>query len=236
MLIHKHWFVGTGILIAGSLAAMPFQRHTTDGDLNPQELSVPNNPSATNTKPATELALPLPEGSLQSPAAALYETATEKQEKRHRLPISPPTVSLMPAPIPEIADRYPQPDKAAQSTPSQLAHLPASALSPRMLTQHRIRNGDTLASIAEHYLGNANLAGWIYNQNKHLIRRPDLLPIGIEIHIPAKPSGRPLEQFDPDAVPQMPAASLRQPARKAVPPAPMIPADERYPLQLNMSR
>jgi len=235
MLIHKHWFVGTGILIAGSLAAMPFQRYTTDGDLNTQELSVPHDPAALATEPTTELPLPLPEGSLQSPAAAIYSSAAENGKSRKRLPITPPTVSLMPAPIPQIAERYPRHPTQNPNTSTELAHLPGVGLTPRIITQHRIRNGDTLASIAENYLGQARFADWIYTQNQHLIRSPNLLPIGTQINIPAKPGAGQFEVLTTQPT-EDPGQPVRQPEKKPVPPAPMIPVNEAIPLQLNPSR
>jgi LysM repeat protein len=236
MLTHKHWFVGIGILIAGSLAAMPFQRHTMDGDSNSQELSIPPNLNALTINPVTEHPLPLPAGLIDSPAAAaLYATNATSTERRDQKPIVPPDAMLMPAPIPQIADHFPQSDISLIHASTQLANLPSAGDAPRIITQHRIRNGDTLASIAQHYLGAAQLADWIYVQNRPLIRSPHLLPIGTEINIPAKPQPGQFERFDVSPMPEQPMQSDNN-QRKPIPPAPAVPPDDHYKLQLNPSK
>jgi LysM repeat protein len=235
MLNHKHWFVGLGILIAGSLAAMPFQRHTMDGDSNSQELSIPPNLNPLTINSVTEHPLPLPAGLIDSPAAAsLYtngETGTKLREQNN---IAPPDVVLMPAPIPQMGSHFPESDVPLINASTQVASLPSANDAPRIITQHRIHNGDTLASIAQHYLGAAHFADWIYVQNRQLIRSPHLLPIGTEINIPAKPKAGQFERFDVSSTPEQQSRSDNQ--RKPIPPAPVVPHDENYELQLNPSK
>ena len=114
MLIHKHWVVGTGILVAGSLGAIPFQRHATDGNQINQNLSVPIDQSIVQTAPfePLESAQPIPDGTIESPASTLYLTSQQRRESVARAPLTPPTISLMPARAPEISDHYPNDGKA----------------------------------------------------------------------------------------------------------------------------
>ena len=50
--------------------------------------------------------------------------------------------------------------------------------------RHKIVDGDTLAKLAARYLGSADRAMEIYQNNRELLSSPDLLPIGVEIGIP----------------------------------------------------
>lgn len=236
MLNHKHWFVGMGILIAGSLAAMPFQRHTMDGDSKSQELSIPPNLNTLTINSVTEHPLPLPAGLIDSPAAAsLYTTGETGTKLRGQQKIAPPDVVLMPAPIPQMSNHFPRSDMPLINASTQLASLPSANAAPRIITQHKIRNGDTLASIAQHYLGAAHFADWIYVQNRQLIRSPHLLPIGTEINIPAKPQAGQFERFDVSPTPEQQSQSNNN-QRKPIPPAPTVPHDDNYKLQLNPSQ
>jgi nucleoid-associated protein YgaU len=50
---------------------------------------------------------------------------------------------------------------------------------------HRVLDGDTLASLAERFLGDAQRSGEILEANRALVANPELLPIGAELVIPA---------------------------------------------------
>jgi len=54
-------------------------------------------------------------------------------------------------------------------------------------TTHTIVDGDTLAALAERYLGRADRAGEIFNANRDLLDDPEVLPIGAELKIPPEP-------------------------------------------------
>ncbi|MEE3032691.1 MAG: LysM peptidoglycan-binding domain-containing protein, partial [Planctomycetota bacterium] len=49
---------------------------------------------------------------------------------------------------------------------------------------YRIRDRDTLESIAKRFLGDANRAQELFDQNRGILARPDILPIGQTILIP----------------------------------------------------
>ena len=52
------------------------------------------------------------------------------------------------------------------------------------LDRHTIVQGDSLKSIAQTYLGSEELYLEIYEANRRLLTRPDILPVGLEISIP----------------------------------------------------
>ena len=229
MLIHKHWVVGAGILVAGILGAIPFQRHATDGDQVNQNLSVPIDPSIVQTSSfdPVEAAHPIPDGKLESPAKALYLTELQQQQRKAKAPPVPPTISLTPARVPEISDSYPE-VQGNDSTSLHVARLNLSETKPEILSTYTIQNGDTLTGIAEHFLGQANLADWIYQQNRELISKPNLLPIGVEIEIPAPPSPELFSQISNRLVGfnTQQLSGKQTPIRQPVPPAPVIPKDD----------
>jgi nucleoid-associated protein YgaU len=59
--------------------------------------------------------------------------------------------------------------------------LPETASAP---PTHKIIDGDTLASLAERYLGSASRAMEIYEANRNVLANPALLPIDVELKIP----------------------------------------------------
>ena len=54
---------------------------------------------------------------------------------------------------------------------------------------HTVVDGDTLTALAERYLGSPGRALEIYNANRFLLPSPDVLPIGVELRIPARVHG-----------------------------------------------
>ena len=52
---------------------------------------------------------------------------------------------------------------------------------------YTVKPGDSLSKIAKHKYGNANLWKTIYEANKDRIKNPDLIQVGWELKIPAKP-------------------------------------------------
>jgi len=78
---------------------------------------------------------------------------------------------------------------------------------------HKIADGDTLADLAERYLGDAGRSLEIYEANRELLPSPGVLPIGVEIRIPphdkADPASRNGRQ-EPGLGPVAPAAPPRE--------------------------
>jgi nucleoid-associated protein YgaU len=81
-------------------------------------------------------------------------------------------------------------ESADDSVPRIARHYPPAAdaalLPPPAETRHRISDGDTLALLARHYLGDAGRAEEIFAANRDLLTSPDLLPIGAMLRIPPR--------------------------------------------------
>lgn len=65
----------------------------------------------------------------------------------------------------------------------------ADAAAPPTYIMHRIADGDTLSGLAQRYLGSSKRFTEIFFANRDRLASPDLLPIGVELRIPAS-SGR----------------------------------------------
>jgi len=57
---------------------------------------------------------------------------------------------------------------------------------PPPLRQYRLRDGDTVENVAERFLGSAARAKEIFEANREVLSRPDLLPVGKTIVLPPK--------------------------------------------------
>ena len=178
MLSRKRWIVGLGILVAGCCAAMLFQR-----------------PARVGPNPNKELSLPSLDSQLQLSLAAAGSNPSRPPslgiEDHHRieslqLRVSPPATAP-PRPvqwIPSIGERY----SPGIHRPRQQADQVSTSRSQRQGAAsdryHRIQDGDTLRTLAEHYLGDADLAASIYDANRSILASPDLLPLGRQLRIP----------------------------------------------------
>ena len=125
----------------------------------------------------------------------------------------PPEAAEQPVRLPPIDRQRP----AAGRPLSQSAVSAADIVGPAPLDEpqavaavspirtHRIVDGDTLTDLARHYLGDARRAAAIYDANRHLLRHPDLLPIGVTINIPPparwRPTSTPASAADAEMVP-----------------------------------
>jgi nucleoid-associated protein YgaU len=79
----------------------------------------------------------------------------------------------------------PQPQKAASSSStSSVQAEPQDALAAGTPRRHRIAEGDTLARLAEKYLGSRDRYLVLFQANADVLFDPRLIPIGVEIVIP----------------------------------------------------
>ena len=62
-----------------------------------------------------------------------------------------------------------------------------SKAKPVVFETYTVKSGDSLSKIAKHKYGNANLWKTIYEANKDRIKNPDVIQVGWELKIPAKP-------------------------------------------------
>ena len=109
------------------------------------------------------------------------------------LPVAPPeprrasptivTPTDQPAPPPELPKSYPDSGQPASTRwgASFSEMLPETASAP---PTHKIIDGDSLALLAERYLGSASRAMEIYEANRNVLTHPEVLPIGAELKIP----------------------------------------------------
>ena len=74
--------------------------------------------------------------------------------------------------------------------PQPVVRLPRPKSQPR---PYRLRDGDTLEKIAERLLGNGQRADEIFELNRGLLTRPDLLPVGVTILLPPRENSNDLE-------------------------------------------
>ena len=110
---------------------------------------------------------------------------------------------------------------------------PSSSEQPRRT--HKIIDGDTLRALAERYLGDAGRYMEIYEANRLVLLKPEVLPIGVELGIPPRGSrgpSLPKEVWKQPLVPIPPSSlrRLRQPRTNLLPPGPGVtgvPARER---------
>jgi phage tail protein X len=139
-------------------------------------------------------------GGGQSPAATPSATA---EPSRTPTVLKPAETETSP---PDLARVYPG---GAQATSrwgfSMGMMLPDSSRPPA--PSHKIVDGDTLAALAERYLGSASRAMEIFEANRDVLSSPQLLPIGAELKLPppqaaartppARPAERPLAPVAP---------------------------------------
>ena len=147
--------------------------------------------------PSAETGLPI---SMQTDPLVLRKqpdsrTFTGKEPAAAETPRRPtPTVvtpSDQPTPPPELPKSYPnslpgnsQPASTRWGT-SLREMLPDPKDSPASAPPtHKIIDGDSLAVLAQRYLGSASRAMEIYEANRDLLAQPEILPIGAELKIP----------------------------------------------------
>jgi nucleoid-associated protein YgaU len=172
--------IALGVILLGFCAALPFR----------QPLAV----RAVVARPEPQVELPLrkpeaPLGLLQaesSPAISL--SAQQDLAPTQRLPIGTETAvqalsTVAPPPAMPIAFQPIADDLRPTSwKPTAVNTRPP----PPKLRPYRLRDGDTLERLAERYLGDKSRAEEIFAGNRHVLARPDLLPVGIEIMLPPR--------------------------------------------------
>ncbi|MBX7185790.1 MAG: LysM peptidoglycan-binding domain-containing protein [Vicinamibacteria bacterium] len=68
------------------------------------------------------------------------------------------------------------------------ASTTAKSAAPAVVYEtYTVKSGDSLSKIAKRKYGNANLWKAIFEANKDRIKNPDLIQVGWELRIPAKP-------------------------------------------------
>ena len=172
------------VLLAGICAALLFRRDPArpapPAPSTAELLAIRHRISALAAGgPSNENGRPAPAGrsststSANGPAATVV-TPLDRQE-----------------PPPPLAESYPQADRPASSRwgMSMDMVLPAATPADEAARSHKVVDGDTLAALAQRYLGSAARAQEIFEANRDLLADPELLPIGAELKIPPRGSG-----------------------------------------------
>jgi nucleoid-associated protein YgaU len=185
-----------GVMVLGICGAWPY-RHT------PQPASTPRE------RPATlSLTLRQPDAPLEleprmetSPAVGLADARPPAVDRREGesaaalAAVSPRTVTdlAIPSSPPALPVSF-QPSAAGAAPsdwrPDPVARPQAPRGKPR---PYRLRDGDTLESIAGRLLGDANRAAEVFEMNRGVLTRPDLLPVGVTILLPPRENPAELE-------------------------------------------
>jgi nucleoid-associated protein YgaU len=89
---------------------------------------------------------------------------------------------------PSLSSDYPAADRPANSRwgASMEMMLPVAKPVDDTTRTHRVVDGDTLAALAERYLGSAARADEIFQANRDVLQNPGLLPIGAELKLPPR--------------------------------------------------
>ena len=153
--------------------AIPFRRvapkeQLSEDDSNALERRIPGRGTAIIAQP------------LRVPTAATGVAA----ETTADLPSLPPSYHRKFSPVGALLNPPNDPSDEQPDAPQLLATGVGGSLD-RTVT-HKIADGDTLAALAEHHLGDAKRWPELFEQNREVLKNPDLLPIGQVIKIPPR--------------------------------------------------
>ena len=164
------------VMLVGLGFALFFRRSATEADL---AIPVQSDPLVLRKQPDPRTLAAA--GSLPATSSSRPQSAAPDEPRRLSPTIVTPTDQ--PAPPPELPTLYPnssQPVSTRWGT-SLREMLPETASAP---PTHKIIDGDSLALLAERYLGSASRAMEIYEANRNILTYPEILPIGAELKIP----------------------------------------------------
>jgi len=188
------------VLLGGVAGAFLFRKPAAKESPEPGAATVPASPD-----PVTEVRVirrqdplepeaPAPTPHLLGHIDPIDPTSQPPSSPNSSAPSNSPDGPLGTVQVPPpMAVRYP----SAESTPSTpeptpLKPLQADPFAPLVASQvtvpaklviHKVRDGDTLSSLARRYLGSSDRYHEIYDLNKDILKTPDLLPIGLELRI-----------------------------------------------------
>jgi len=167
------------------VAALPFRRE------NAPPISTPTS-AGEDFRLRTYVPLQVPQPPQTSPAADLDEVVPPKSRASSAAQIRAPLDEPDRPPLqlsPFYRSLFPLNDDLRPDRDSWHARENHGGWRPESPPNREnrtiaITDGDTLAGLAERYLGSADLADVIYEANRHVLKRPGLLPLGAQIIIP----------------------------------------------------
>ncbi len=174
--------VGLGTIALGVCAALPFRRTTDMADVNPVvasdsglafsadvALQLPGSPSVADE---------FPSALWEDDAATQDSGETAGDHVGSRLEM---------VPLPSMPDHFQplqQQAPVASSPVGVIVEPPQLPQAVKKERHHKIRDGDTLESLALRYLDDEGRANEIFAANRAILKDPKLLPIGAELTIP----------------------------------------------------
>lgn len=185
-------FLAIGVVLLGLCAAWPYRQTAPPPaerplpPAQPLQLTIRRPDVPLGLAPRIEIS---PAEGMYSPTslhddsppapAALSAAQTYALESLAPPPALP--VSFQPAAPPAQPNEW-RPDATARP-----------AAKPRPPRPYRLRDGDTLEKIAQRLLGDPQRASEIFEANRNVLARPDLLPVGVTIMLPPKERAGELE-------------------------------------------
>ncbi len=164
------------VMVIGLGLALFFRRPSAEADL---PIAVQGDPLVLRKQPDPRTF----SASESSPASSQPHSSPATPPQPRRLSPTIVTPADQPAPPPELPKSYPDGSQPASTRwgTSLREMLPETAAAP---PTHKIIDGDSLALLAERYLGSASRAMEIYEANRNVLTQPEILPIGAELKIP----------------------------------------------------
>lgn len=174
-----------GVMLVGLVAAWPYRQSPSPPAKTPLAVTRPLQLTIRRPDVPLELAPRID----VSPAEGLRVAAAAPEEsppQPMRLPASPGYAldSLAPAPALPVSFQPTTPPAKPNDWRPDAAARPS--VQPRPPRPYRIRDRDTLELIAERLLGDRQRAGEIFEANRNVLARPDLLPVGVTIMLPSR--------------------------------------------------
>jgi hypothetical protein len=178
-------FFALAVVLAGLIAAWPFRQYTSPPVIEPRQAAMPMQLTLRRPDVPLELAPRID----VSPAEGLYTEQTSGDSQ------PPPPAALPAAPNFALESLAPPPALPVSFHPTLPPTQPNDwrpdaivkpAVQPRRPRPYRIRDRDTLELVAERLLGDKNRASEIFEANRNVLARPDLLPVGVTIMLPPR--------------------------------------------------
>jgi phage tail protein X len=195
------------VVAAGVALAIPFQRPSSA----PTVTAPPRGRTPQVRWRDPNIVLQIVGGDERSPAEPMFREEVSDEAVMVPPDISPeirtaqlardlPTLPRIPAAFENLAPVNVGIRRSLGSEPRRMREEQTS----RAARKHVIRNGDTLPHLARRYYGDADKWRVIFNANRNRLQDADLLPLDLEIDIPAEPvvdGHQPASQSFSDLVP-----------------------------------
>ena len=164
------------VMLLGLGLALFFRRPSAETDL---PIPMQSDPLVLRKQPDPRTFAVVESSPAASPPASSRPSRQNRGAYRRRSSRRP----ISRRPPPELPKSYPAGNQPASTRwgTSLSEMLPETASAP---PTHKIIDGDSLASLAERYLGSASRAMEIYEANRDVLAHPEILPIGAELKIP----------------------------------------------------